>query len=492
MSSNSLNDILRGGIVVDKPSGKVAEYLSSIPADERIKKYVVDVVKAHIVMLTERKILGGDESSQILRVLNELTDFKLNPMLEDIHMNLESYIISKLGYSVGGNVNIAKSRNDQVAAAIRMALRSELLNIAFKLIDLRRAILKRCGELIDVVMPGYTHLQHAQPVTAAHLLLAHHDRLKRDTDRIRDVYSRVNISPMGSAALATSSFNIDRFRVAELLGFNGLVENSIDAVSSRDFVAEAVFNLSLIMADLSSFAEEIILWSTLEFGFIKLPDELVSTSSIMPQKRNPVIAELVRAKTGSVYGDLVAILSILKALPLSYNLDLQEVTPHLWSACSTVSSTLDVVTDIVLKMEFNTDRLIEAVRSGMSVATELANLLVRNGISFRESHRIVGSILRGRNILTADEIVEALGRYGINVKIDDVSKILDPFYVVDLHSVIGGPSPKTVVKAIDSRLKALMEDEEYFNSLAERVKEYETKLNNAVSSIINASIKHEC
>jgi argininosuccinate lyase len=485
MPKNSLNDILRGGIIVDKPSGKAAEYTSSILADEKIKNYVVDIVKAHVVMLTERNILGRNESSKILKALNELTDFKLNHMLEDIHMNLESYIISKLGYSVGGNVNIAKSRNDQVAAAIRMALRSELLNIVFKLIDLRRAILKRCGELIDVVMPGYTHLQHAQPVTAAHLLLAHHDRLKRDTDRIRDVYSRVNISPMGSAALATSSFNIDRFRVAELLGFNGLIENSIDAVSSRDFVAEAVFNLSLIMANLSSFAEEVILWSTLEFSFIKLPDELVSTSSIMPQKRNPVIAELVRAKTGSVYGDLVAILSILKALPLSYNLDLQEITPHLWSACSTVSSTLDVMVDVVLKMEFNTDRLIEAVRSGMSVATELANLLVRKGISFRDSHRIVGSILRGRNTLAADEIVEALSRYGINVEIDDVSKILNPFYVVDLHSVTGGPSPKTVGKAINVRLKALTDDEKYFNSLAENIKKYEAKLNNAVSSIIN-------
>ncbi|MEM2541735.1 MAG: argininosuccinate lyase, partial [Candidatus Methanomethylicia archaeon] len=374
----SLNDILRGGIIIDKPSGKIAEYTSSILADEKIKKYVIDIVKAHVVMLTERNILKENESSQILKVLNELTDFKLDPMLEDIHMNLESYIISKLGYSIGGNVNIAKSRNDQVATAIRMALRSELLNIAFKLIGLRKAILKRCCELIDAVMPGYTHLQHAQPITVSHLLLAHHDRLKRDIDRIKEVYSRVNISPMGAAALATSSFNIDRFRVAELLGFNGLVENSIDAVSSRDFIAEAVFTLSLIMTNLSSFAEEIILWNTLEFGFINLPDELVSTSSIMPQKRNPVIAELVRAKTGSIYGDLTAILTILKALPLSYNLDLQEATPHLWSACSIVSSTLDVMIDAVLKMKFNTDRLIETVRKGMSAATELANLLVRS------------------------------------------------------------------------------------------------------------------
>ncbi|MEM1545530.1 MAG: argininosuccinate lyase [Candidatus Methanomethylicia archaeon] len=483
----SLNDILRGGIIIDKPSGKIAEYTSSILADEKIKKYVIDIVKAHVVMLTERNILKENESSQILKVLNELTDFKLDPMLEDIHMNLESYIISKLGYSIGGNVNIAKSRNDQVATAIRMALRSELLNIAFKLIGLRKAILKRCCELIDAVMPGYTHLQHAQPITVSHLLLAHHDRLKRDIDRIKEVYSRVNISPMGAAALATSSFNIDRFRVAELLGFNGLVENSIDAVSSRDFIAEAVFTLSLIMTNLSSFAEEIILWNTLEFGFINLPDELVSTSSIMPQKRNPVIAELVRAKTGSIYGDLTAILTILKALPLSYNLDLQEVTPHLWSACSIVSSTLDVMIDTVLKMKFNTDRLIETVRKGMSVATELANLLVRSGISFRESHRIVGSILRDRNTLIADEIVEALSKYGVNVSIDDVSKILNPVYIVDLHSVIGGPSPGIVSKAINVRLKALVEDEEYFNNLAKSLKEYELKLSNAVANIINVN-----
>ena len=487
MSSNSLNDILRGGIIIDKPSGKIAEYTSSILADEKIKKYVIDIIKAHVVMLTERNILKINESSKILKVLNELTEFKLNHMLEDIHMNLESYIISKLGYSIGGNVNIAKSRNDQVAAAIRMALRNELLNIAFKLIDLRKAILKRCSELVDVVMPGYTHLQHAQPITVSHLLLAHHDRLKRDVDRLKEVYGRVNTSPMGAAALATSSFNIDRFRVADLLGFNGLVENSIDAVSSRDFVAEAVFTLSLIMTNLSSFAEEMILWSTLEFSFITLPDDLVSTSSIMPQKRNPVIAELVRAKTGSIYGDLTAILTILKALPLSYNLDLQEVTPHLWSACSITSSTLEVMIDSVLKMKFNIDKLIETVRSGMSVATELANLLVRSGISFRDSHRIIGSILRGRNTLVADELVEALSKYGVNVNIDDVSKILNPAYTVDLYSVIGGPSPKTVSKAINIRLKSLVEDEEYFNSLARNLKEYELKLNNAVANIINTS-----
>lgn len=484
MSKDSPHDILRGGIVVDKPSRRVAEYTSSIVSDEKIKKYVVDIVKAHVVMLTEKNILGRGHASQILKVLDELADFRLDPMLEDVHMNLESYIINRLGYSVGGNVNIAKSRNDQVAAAIRMALRSELLDIAFKLIGLRRILLRRCSELTSAVMPGYTHLQHAQPVTAAHYLLAHHDRLKRDTDRLKGVYSRVNMSPMGAAALATSSFNIDRLRVAELLGFNGLVENSIDAVSSRDFVAETLFNLSLIMADLSSFAEEIILWSTLEFSFIKLPDGLVSTSSIMPQKRNPVVAELVRAKTGSVYGDLVAVLVILKALPLSYNLDLQEVTPHLWSACSTTSSTLDVMSEIIAKMEFNVERLLEATKSGMSVATELANLLVRYGVPFRESHRIVGSILRCRGTLAVDEIVAALNnQYGINVSLDDVLKALNPAYVVDLHSVVGGPSPKTVEEAINVRFKALIDDEEYFNGLVRSLKESELKLKNAVASV---------
>ncbi|MEM2936176.1 MAG: argininosuccinate lyase, partial [Candidatus Bathyarchaeia archaeon] len=325
-------DILRQGKLSPAPP-EVAEYTSSIRSDVHLVEPVIKVNKAHIVMLTKQGILGLGDAAVILKVLKELPpDMSLDPRMEDVHMQVEASVIEKLGETVGGKLHVAKSRNDQVATAVRMALRTRLLEVIQILIELRKTFLVRCDEYLEAIMPGYTHLQHAQPTTIAHYLLAYHDAFKRDTERLMDAYSRVNLSPMGAGALATTSFKIDRKLVAELLGFDGLLENSVDAVSTRDFVVEVLADLALIMTDLSRFSEEVVLWSASEFSAVELPDEYVSTSSIMPQKRNPVVAELIRAKTAHVYGDLMAVLTILKALPLSYNFDLQEVTPHLWSA----------------------------------------------------------------------------------------------------------------------------------------------------------------
>ncbi|MCP8311606.1 MAG: argininosuccinate lyase [Candidatus Methylarchaceae archaeon HK02M1] len=459
-------DILRGERLSEF-SDEAANYTSSIDSDKFLVSPTIKINKAHILMLVKKGIIDQREGFSCIKALEEIPkEMEMDPKLEDVHMNVEALVVKEVGENIGGQLNLAKSRNDQVATAIRMTLREFILDISSAIIRLREAILQKCKEHLDTVMPGYTHLQHAQPVTLAHHLLAHHDSLMRDEERLTGVYERVNLSPMGACALATTGFEIDRVMVSELLGFDGLVENSIDAVSTRDFGVEAISNLAILMTDLSRFAEELIFWSSHEFSIVEMPDEYASTSSIMPQKKNPVVVELVRAKTSNVYGNLLASLSILKALPYSYNLDLQELTHHIWDACQTALSTLDIFAHMLKKMKFNTKRLLELAQSEMSTATELADTIVRElGIPFRTAHRIVGLLVR--RALADDKsldrvvkedldgIVKATTRKGIHIPNEAKQKALDTIENVKIRSVRGGPSPKEVARMLKQRSNAL-------------------------------------
>ena len=311
---------------------------------------------------------------------------------EDVHEAIEAQVLARIGPE-GGRMHTGRSRNDEVATCIRLALRAEMLDLMEEELSFIQTLVRLAAEHRETIIPGFTHTQHAQPTTLAHHLLAHADAAARDLARMEDAYARVNLSPLGAAAFASTGFAIDRFRTCQLLGFDGLVENSMDAVSTRDFILEVLADLSIMMVNLSRLAEELILWSTSEFGYLELDNLYASTSSIMPQKKNPDTAELARGKTGSVMGSLMAVLSICKGLPLSYNRDLQEATPHLWRSLDWSRSTVRILDGCVASLKFNLERMEKSSGAGFSTATELADSLVRiTGMPFRTAHRIVGRI----------------------------------------------------------------------------------------------------
>jgi argininosuccinate lyase len=487
-------DILRGERLSEF-SPDAAEYTSSIDSDKFLIPSVIKINKTHMLMLMKKGIVNLDEGYRCIQALEDIPkDMIMSPKLEDVHMNIEALVIEKVGESVGGQLNLAKSRNDQVATAIRMVLRDFILEIASSLNRLREVILKICEEHLTTVMPGYTHLQHAQPITLAHHLLAHHDALMRDGERLKEAYKRVNLSPMGACALATTGFKIDREMVAEFLGFDGLVENSIDAVSTRDFAVEVISDLAILMTDLSRFSEELVLWSTQEFSIAEMPDDYSSTSSIMPQKKNPVVAELIRAKASKVHGNLLASLSILKSLPYSYNLDLQELTPSIWDSCQITLASINVFKNMLEKVKFNKERLMELVKSGMIMATELADTLVKEQkLSFRTSHRVVGMLVKralkeGKSLEQA--IKEDLGNIikentgkSINISEEFLRKVLDPVENVKIRSVKGGPSPDEVLRMIKERWKALKNDDELIMKKRESLKFADEKFSKEILSL---------
>jgi len=372
----------------------VLDYLSSRKADERIFEADLLVDKAHLVMLKEQGLISSEVCSKIMAALDDLMQAgsqSLGPG-EDVHEAIEAHILGEVGPE-GGRMHTGRSRNDEVATCIRLALRDEMLDLMAEQLSLIATLVRLAEKHTETIIPGFTHTQHAQPTTLAHHLLAHADAAGRDLNRLEDAYSRVNQSPLGAAAFASTGFKIDRHRTCNLLGFDGLVENSMDAVSTRDFILEVLAHLSILMVNQSRLAEELVLWSTSEFGYLELDNLYASTSSIMPQKKNPDTAELARGKTGSVLGSLMAVLSICKGLPLSYNRDLQEVTPHLWRGMDWARSTVRILDGCVSSLKFNLERLEISSGAGFSTATEIADSLVRiTGMPFRTAHSIVGRI----------------------------------------------------------------------------------------------------
>jgi argininosuccinate lyase len=444
-------------------SREVADFTSSLEFDRRIFQADILTNRAHTTMLVEQEIIPGTIGKQILNALEQLEKegidaLDLDSAVEDIHMAVENYVTSVMGPDAGF-MHTAKSRNDQVATDLKIALKEEIREIQKELITFIEIILEMATENLDTLMVGYTHLQHAQPTTFAHHLLSYAQALKRDYGRLQDAYHRMDLCPLGSAALTTTSFPINRERTAELLGFSGPMENSIDGVSSRDFIAETVFALTMLGTTLSKICEELIIWSTYEFRMVELGDDFSSTSSIMPQKKNPDVAEIVRGKTAVLNGELVTILTIIKSLPQSYNRDLQEVTPHLWKATDTLSSALTITMGMLSSAKFKGERGEELARANFSAATELADLMVRDaGLPFRTAHQIVGRAvtvaldkgMKAEDIDThfLDEISQELTGQTLNIDNAVVKKSLNPKDIIQSRKVIGGPAPSMVQEVI--------------------------------------------
>ena len=387
-----------GGRFSEAPDELVASFNASISVDRVLAEHDVRGSIAHATMLQEAGILTADEAATITDGLQAVLQdiragtFQWQEALEDVHMNIEHALTEKIG-PLGGKLHTARSRNDQVATDFRLWVREHTEGLIAEL-DRLRGVLVTLGEQhLDVIMPGYTHLQVAQPVLLAHHLLAYFEMFGRDADRLRDSLARTNISPLGAGALAGTGFPIDRDRTAELLGFDRPAANSLDAVSDRDFALELLAACSISMMHLSRLSEELILWSSQEFGFIELPDSHTTGSSIMPQKKNPDVSELVRGKTGRVYGSLLGLLTTMKGLPLAYNKDMQEDKEGVFDAATTLLVCLRLTGDMLQKIRVNRERMYFAAGRGYSNATDLADHLVGKGLPFRSAHEVTGKLV---------------------------------------------------------------------------------------------------
>lgn len=372
----------------------VQEFTASIQFDKRLYKHDIQGSIAHATMLCEVDVITTQERDQIIDGLNTIKseiengDVEWSITLEDIHMNIEARLTDRIG-NVGKKLHTGRSRNDQVATDIRLYLRDEIDAILSEINRLRKGLLDLAEKEAETIMPGFTHLQTAQPVTFGHHLLAWHEMLVRDEQRLIDCRKRVNVMPLGSAALAGTTFPIDRTITAKLLGFESISENSLDAVSDRDFAIEFCAAASTIMMHLSRFSEELVLWTSAQFKFIKLPDRFCTGSSIMPQKKNPDVPELIRGKAGRVNGSLINLLTLMKSQPLAYNKDNQEDKEPLFDAVDTVKNSLYAYAEMVPNLEANRKEMYEAAKRGYSTATDLADYLVRNGLPFRDAHEVV-------------------------------------------------------------------------------------------------------
>ena len=372
------------------------EFLSSISDDFQIALYDILGSQAHTLMLLENKIITKSEAAKILRALEKLKkeEFSDKSEAEDIHELIESLVIKKAGKDAGGKMHTARSRNDQVTLDIRMKIRDDINIICFCLNEVISTLIQLAEKYQNTIMPLYTHLQQAQVGLFSHFLLAYADALFRDLDRFYLTYGRVNESPLGAGPVGGTSIPINRQSTAKMLGFKGLVENSIDATSSRDFVAEYVGNCSILMTNLSRMAEDFIIWSTSEFSFLELSDKFTSTSSVMPQKKNPDILELIRGKTAQVIGYQMSVLSNLKGLPSGYNRDLQQIKVSIWPTSKITISSLLVVNSLLKTMNVNEKKLRQAIDGGFSISLDIAEHLVKRGIPFRVSHKIVGHLVQ--------------------------------------------------------------------------------------------------
>lgn len=378
-------------------SDEFLEFTGSVHFDRRLWKYDIAGSIAHVRALADADMLTADEEEKVVSGLRSIAKecsrgaVAFDPRLEDVHMNVERMLTDRIG-DTGEKLHTGRSRNDQVALDMRLMVRESLATITEEALSLQEVLLKKAKENKNALLPGYTHMQHAQPVLMSHHLLAHFWRLGRDIERVSDCYSRANVSPLGAGALAGTAFGIDRKVAADLLAMDGLTENSLDAVSDRDFVAESAFALSLMMVHLSSLCEELVLWSSQEFGFVRLPKRLSSGSSMMPQKRNPDVPELVRGKSGRTIGHLMAILTVLKSLPLAYNRDLQEDKENLFDVFDTVGASLHALTGFLAETEFDMVRMRKSAEAGLMTATDLADFLATSGVPFRTAHGIVQQV----------------------------------------------------------------------------------------------------
>ncbi|MEN3005377.1 argininosuccinate lyase [Dehalobacterium formicoaceticum] len=453
---------LWGGRFAKKTDYLVEDFHSSISFDQRLYRQDIQGSIAHARMLGKQGIITIEEADQLARALESiqqdieagLVTFEVDA--EDIHMNIEKILTERVG-EAGKKLHTARSRNDQVALDIRLYLKEEIKEVARLLVALQEVLLDLADQHLTTVMPGYTHLQKAQPITFAHHLMAYFQMFTRDIERLQDCFKRVDVMPLGSGALAGTTFPIDRNYVREQLGFAGITMNSLDGVSDRDFAVEFCGAASLIMMHLSRFSEEIVLWSSNEFRFITLDDGFSTGSSIMPQKKNPDVAELVRGKTGRVYGDLMGLLTVLKGLPLAYNKDMQEDKEALFDAVDTVKKCLLVFAPMIETMKVNKQVMRSGVTDGFINATDAADYLAAKNVPFREAHEIVGKMVlfceqKGKSLeeLTFEEMKEFSPVFE-----EDIYEKISPEKCVEARNVPGGPAPQAVSAAINLGREAL-------------------------------------
>lgn len=436
-------------------------FTHSIEADSRLIGYDIWGSQVHAIMLARQGIISDADLREILCWLGKAEEehqngnLTLDPNKEDVHMNVESYLIENAGIEFGGKLHTARSRNDQVLVDARLYIRDEILNVKRGISTLCDTFLNIAKEHVDTVMPGYTHTQHAQPISLGFWTTAYVSMFLRDQKRLQAAYELTNTNPLGACALAGTTFPIDRNLTSQLLGFEAPQEHALDVISSRDFIAETLFALSLVMANLSRISEEIVYWTTYEFGIAELDDAFSSGSSIMPQKKNADIAELTRGRTGRVYGALMDLLTNLKGLPLGYNRDFQEDKPPLWEAFDIVKACLGILPQLLKTTKFNTQRMAALVNANFATATELANYLVKeHQISFRESHEIVGWLVgelhKQDNTFKDLELTQnLLKQKDIDLTISKLNQILDAKLTIQNNQSLGGTSPAEVSRMVD-------------------------------------------
>ena len=440
-----------GGRFSEPTDAFVARFTASVDFDQRLAQHDIRGSIAHATMLARVGVLSDAERDAIVAGLGEIAeeiargDFAWSVPLEDVHMNIEARLTDKIGIT-GKKLHTGRSRNDQVATDIRLFLRDEIDVVDAELTRLREGLIELAGREADTIMPGFTHLQTAQPVTFGHHLLAWQEMVARDQQRLADCRRRVNVMPLGAAALAGTTYPIDRHVTAELLGFERPAENSLDAVSDRDFAIEFTAFASLLLMHLSRMSEELVLWTSAQFDFIDLPDRFCTGSSIMPQKKNPDVPELVRGKSGRVYGHLMSLLTLMKSQPLAYNKDNQEDKEPLFDTLDTVKGCLRAFADMIPAIQAKPDNMREAARRGFSTATDLADYLVRKGVAFRDAHEIVGQsvaygIAQRKDLseMSLDELRQFSDTIG-----DDVFEVLTLEGSVAARNHIGGTAPDQV------------------------------------------------
>ena len=431
------------------------EFSASVHYDRRLYRQDIAGSKVHASMLARQGIISDKDAEAIIKGLGEIEeeiasgDFVWSHELEDVHMNIEQALVERIG-EAGKRLHTARSRNDQVAADIRLYLREEIDCLDGLLSLLQEAFLHQARAHEDLILPGYTHLQRAQPVLWPHHMLAYFEMFRRDRDRLQDCRKRVNICPLGSAALAGTGFPIDREYVAEELGFHGITANSLDAVSDRDFVIEFLATASIAMAHLSRLSEELILWTSAEFSFVDLPDSFCTGSSIMPQKKNPDVPELVRGKTGRVYGHLMSLLTIIKGLPLAYNRDLQEDKEALFDTVDTVCASVEIMAALVARLVPRKEHISRIVTQGFLTATDLADYLVKKGMPFRQAHSVVGKAVAqciSQGIELTDMSLEDLKAFSSLID-GDIFEVLSIEGSVGTRRCPGGTAPERVAEAL--------------------------------------------
>lgn len=451
---------------------KVNDFNSSISFDARMYKEDIEGSIAHATMLGECNIIDLKESKAIIEGLKEILKdiesgkLQFDSASEDIHMFIESELTERLG-DTGKRLHTARSRNDQVALDIRMYLKKEIKEIENLTKKLMGVLIDLAEKNLKTVMPGYTHLQRAQPITFAHHIMAYAQMFLRDLGRLKDTYKRINIMPLGSGALASTTYPINRQIVCDLLGFDEITQNSLDAVSDRDFCIELASAISILMMHLSRFSEEIILWCSWEFKFIELDDAYSTGSSIMPQKKNPDITELIRGKTGRVYGDLNTLLTIMKGLPLAYNKDMQEDKEALFDGLDTALLSLQTFNGMIKTMKVKKANMKKSASGGFTNATDVADYLVKKGMAFRNAHEIVGKIVLhciDKDIAIDDLSMEEFKNFSPIFE-EDIYNAIDLLTCVEERSVIGGPSSLSVKMQIEVLKKFIKENKENLSCL---------------------------